>query len=162
MSNVAISAAFPSERHYEALKAKGFEGRIDVRDLWHWHAYDYGWRRVMLQTRDDNSPIDPKREWFDASLAAEAEIFYAKKFDRRAPNLSTSKAPPTPEQIAHVERCAQQIIANIAAFADRNRNTFGSAKVDLRDAIQRTHEALGVTATETGRDDGHEEAGGMG
>jgi hypothetical protein len=76
---------FPSEGHYQELRAKGFEGRIANQDLWAWHAYDYGWRRVILQRRDDNSPIDPDKRWFDASLAAAAEVLYCRKFGKRIP-----------------------------------------------------------------------------
>jgi hypothetical protein len=84
---MAIDDRFPSEAHYAELRAKGYAGRIGDEDLWAWHAYDYGWRRVMLQTRDDNSPIDPDRAWYDAKFAAEAEIFYARKLNRRAPPI---------------------------------------------------------------------------
>jgi hypothetical protein len=76
---------FPSEGHYQELKAKGFEGRIADEDLWAWHAYDYGWRRVILRCRDDNSPIDPDKRWFDGRLAAEAEVFCCCKFGKRIP-----------------------------------------------------------------------------
>jgi hypothetical protein len=77
----ACGAEFPSETHYKWLKEKGFNGRREEQDLLHWHAYDYGCRRIILRTRDDNSPIDSDRRWFDAKLAAIAEIFYARKFN---------------------------------------------------------------------------------
>jgi hypothetical protein len=83
-------ADFPSETHYKWLKEKGFDGRQAEQDLWESHAYDYGWRRIILRTRDDNSPIDPDRRWFDEKLAALAEIFYARKFKRQeAPRRKT-------------------------------------------------------------------------
>jgi hypothetical protein len=87
----AVDSRFPSEKHFDELKAKGFDGRRSDEDLWAWHAYDYGWRRIILQTRDDNSPIDPGRVWFNVKFAAEAEIFYARKFNKRAPDLGKAR-----------------------------------------------------------------------
>jgi hypothetical protein len=65
---------FPSQEHYEELKAKGFNGRVSDEDKRAWHAYDYGWRRVMLGRREDISPLDPGRQQFNADLADQAEL----------------------------------------------------------------------------------------
>ena len=45
-------------------------------ERWHWHAYDYGWRRVALGDVTDVSPIDPQRVWFDADLVEVAERYW--------------------------------------------------------------------------------------
>jgi len=139
---------FPSEKHYEQLKAKGFEGRVLDADLWWWHAYDYGWRRIILQTRADNSPIDLGRAWRDPQLAANAEVFYAEKFGKKAPDIETHRPPPTPEQIDHVERCRELFIANVQAYLKRNRAAWGEVHDETRTALKRAHEALGVTVQE--------------
>jgi hypothetical protein len=75
---------FPSETHYNQLKAKGFEGRVLDTDLWPWMAYNYAWRRVLLNASDDRFPLDPSGDWFNAALVAQAEAFYAKKFNGRS------------------------------------------------------------------------------
>jgi hypothetical protein len=149
-------ARFPSEAHYENLKTKGFADRVVDEDLWAWHAYDYGWRRIMLQTRDDNSPIDPQRQWFDAEMATKAELFYSTKFHRKCPPL-VSAAPPQhsprpPEELAYVEDRMREIRANVAMFEARNRAAMkvaGAGELESdRGALQRVREELGVTATE--------------
>jgi hypothetical protein len=141
-------ARFPSEEHYETLKDKGFDGRVIDEDLWAWHAYTYGWRRVMLQTRDDALPIDEGKHWFSAELAAQAEAFYCKKFRKPAPPLESATQQArerTPEELAYVENCMRKIRANLSAFQHRNRYVMED---DDRDALQRVREELGVTATE--------------
>jgi hypothetical protein len=71
---------FPSDEHRDELSKKGFKGRTSDQDLFWWHAYDYGWRRVVLQDRQDGSPIDPRRKWFNTDLAAEAEQYWSRKY----------------------------------------------------------------------------------
>ena len=142
-------AGFASAEHRDALVAKlRTDSLVMDEDLWAWHAYNYGWRRVMLQTRDDVLAIDPGRHWYDAALAAEAEIFYCRKFHKQAPPIGKpqQRGERTPEEVAHVERCVQQIIAMMAAFDARNRAVWGPRQDD-RDALRRVREALGVTAT---------------
>jgi hypothetical protein len=77
---------FPSETHYNRLKAQGFERRVLDVDLWAWMAYGYAWRRVWLQGGDDDVlPLDEGTQWFNASLVAQAQAFFhAKKFNRRS------------------------------------------------------------------------------
>jgi hypothetical protein len=150
-----LIARFPSEEHYEDLKSKGFEGHVIDEDLWAWHAYAYGWRRVMLQTRDDALPIDDGKHWFSAELAAQAEAFYSKKFRERAPPLESATQQGlerTPEELACVENCMREIRANLARFQHRNRSVMED---DHRGALQRVREELGVTATEVPDSDHH-------
>jgi hypothetical protein len=147
-----IIREFPSDVHYEQQKAKGFDARAGS-DLWQWHAYDYGWRRIMLQTRDDISPIDPQKKWFDPALAASAEIYYARKFKRPAPPLMQNalRQTPTPEEIERVECCAGLALSNIKQFGERNRRQFrlhGDPHVADREALRRYHESLGASSTE--------------
>jgi hypothetical protein len=148
---------FPSDKHYEELKKKGFDGRaLNTDDMYAWHAYDYGWRRIMLQTREDNSPIDPSKRWYDQAMAAECERFYSRKFYRRPPPLVSEerqqRRPRPPEELAYVENCIRQIRANLSTFAERNRAAMEASKAgeleDERDALRRVREELGVAATE--------------
>jgi hypothetical protein len=89
--------SFPSVEHKRMLKDLAATNRgLDISILTdecrrQWHAYDYGWRRVYLQTRDDISPIDHGRVWFDDNLAAEAEIFWCRVAGKKAPNLVDPK-----------------------------------------------------------------------
>jgi hypothetical protein len=46
-------------------------------ELWQWHAYHYGWRRVYLNNHERTSPVDPDGRWFDPSLAKQAERMFA-------------------------------------------------------------------------------------
>lgn len=52
---------------------EGGYGGLTDDELWHWHAYDYAWRRVFLTARQDKSPADPTGRWFNATLADHAE-----------------------------------------------------------------------------------------
>lgn len=57
------------------LRSEGYSGFTDA-ELWHWHAYDYGWRRVYLRDEKPISPIDDSGLWYDGTLAdAAAGIF---------------------------------------------------------------------------------------
>jgi hypothetical protein len=151
----------------------GFNARaLNPDDMYHWHAYGYGWRRIMLQTRDDRSPIDPDKQWYREELAAAAEWFYSRQFNGRPPPPLVSDAPRrprTPGELAHVENCMREIRKNLATFAERNRAALEAAKVGEleyeRDALRRVREGLGVAATEVtateadDNDDGDENGG---
>lgn len=161
---------FPSEAHYKLLADLGFAGRVgDAR--WHWHAYDYGWRRVFLANRNEFSPIDPEGVWFIATLADSAEEYYRRTNWRPKPR---SKITPAEEAEARGEHelaetfrqqdreraallarvrsgeanddeftalCLRQAAANGAIKARRHR----AASHDRdREAIARVREALGV------------------
>src|SRR5271170_3944129 len=71
---------FPSEDHRAALV-----GRKDLSDgeREQYHAYDYGWRRVMLSNFARTSPIDPEGAWFRPQPVEQAEAMYRQKFARR-------------------------------------------------------------------------------
>jgi hypothetical protein len=88
---LAPTGAFPSEAHRAHLRArleaaKWFFDRAftDAETRYQWHAYDYGWRRVVLGDRRRLSPIDEGGVWFDARLADEAEAMFRRKFGKRA------------------------------------------------------------------------------
>jgi hypothetical protein len=84
---------FPDLQHRLALKKvaqtkRGFDFDLLTEiQRKEWHAYDYGERRIYLQTRDDQIPTDPDKVWFDAELAAQAEIFWSKVSGKQAPPL---------------------------------------------------------------------------
>ncbi len=150
-------AKFPNDEHYKALSEKGFGGRTSDDDLWAWHAYTYGWRRIMLQTRDDISPIDVRHEWFNASFAAAAEIYWSQKLRIRAPDLAAAqRVDNSPDEIASMlarSAAARRYIADVVAsnVTSLSRHQ-AQRKVDSdrdRDAIRRVHEDLGVTANES-------------
>jgi hypothetical protein len=75
---------FPSDKHHDQLKAKGFNGRVLDTELWAWMSYNYAWRRVLLNAFDDRFPLDPSGDWFNAPLVAQAQAFYATKFNGRS------------------------------------------------------------------------------
>lgn len=97
------TAAFPSlvdrQALHQLLRTAGWNlerAFIDEQQRWFWHAYDYGWRRVVMGDNRKFSPIDPDKgdgagKWYDASLAAVAEKFYRTKLNKPAP-----KAYPQP------------------------------------------------------------------
>jgi hypothetical protein len=107
-----IDRNFPTKEHWESVKKKVSEHlTLTDPEMRAWQNYNYGWRRVMLQTRDDQLPTDPERKWFNAELAARAEIFFSKLFNRRAPDLPGEAPASKParvesprEEIARVYR----------------------------------------------------------
>src|SRR5215471_20165441 len=47
----------------------------DIRsdaDKWRYYAEDYAWRIIRLYDEERSSPIDPKGEWYDETLVADA------------------------------------------------------------------------------------------
>jgi len=108
-----------------ATTATGIDVRLltdDARRFW--HGYDYGWRRIALQNREDKSPIDPDKAWFNAELAARAEIFWSKELGIRAPDLPTPHQHPTADDIAHVAQCCREIRANLNTFLENTGEPF--------------------------------------
>lgn len=78
-------SAFPSKTDLKALRQKfrpsGYESSGSTRnlsedELWRWHAYDYGFRSIILGDKNTRSPIDPTGQWFDKHLVWSAEGFY--------------------------------------------------------------------------------------
>ena len=78
----AIGGTFPSPTHHAHLRQSARSRRLADDELWHWHAYDYGWRRVMLGDTRQTSPIDPQGSWWDAPLVARATAFWRSRDDR--------------------------------------------------------------------------------
>lgn len=58
---------------------------LSTEERWHWHAYDYGWRRVIKSDRQPVSPIDPDGDWYDAALAQAAELYWRRRFNKPTP-----------------------------------------------------------------------------
>ena len=77
---------YPSQDHYQALRRQlrsdGY-GSFSTAQLWHWHGYDYGWRRAYLHENQDTSPIDTGGQWFDPELATAAENFFRTKIGNK-------------------------------------------------------------------------------
>lgn len=77
---------FPSREHHAALRQRFRQDGTKIfssDDRFHWHAYDYGWRRVMLGDQRHISPIDPTGEWFNEFLANGAEAFWRAKMGKQ-------------------------------------------------------------------------------
>jgi hypothetical protein len=45
-------------------------------ELWQYHAYDYGLRRVLQNDFSRVSPIDRNGRWFDEALVLDAEDLF--------------------------------------------------------------------------------------
>lgn len=81
---------FPSEGNHNRLRRslmdhKGSMESFTDLECWWWHAYDYGWRRVMLGERNHQSPIDPDGDWCNTLLVDQAEVFWRAKTHRNPP-----------------------------------------------------------------------------
>lgn len=72
-------ALFPSLEHYQSIRKKLRESGYSVftRDeLWYYHSYDYGWRRVFLNQPAETSPIDEDGTWFNSLMVDRAEVMF--------------------------------------------------------------------------------------
>jgi hypothetical protein len=78
--------AFPSREHHAALcekvKAQAALSDAERRD---WHAYVYGWRRVLLCNSERFSPVDPSGQYFHASRVGLAEGFFRLQYQPPRP-----------------------------------------------------------------------------
>ena len=104
MTAALTVTAFPSNTHLADLRQRLKDGKfqwnvLTESDLWHYHAYDYGFRRVMLNDFSQDYPLDPHGRWFSALLAEAAEDFYRRKLKRPKPLYSSDPVRP-----ADVER----------------------------------------------------------
>lgn len=85
MTTAQTSGNFPSDADLKALRLRfrqgGSKGLDDV-EIWNWHAYVYGLRRVALGIFDEVSPLDPDGEWYARDLAEAAERFYRASMGR--------------------------------------------------------------------------------
>lgn len=96
-----------------------------TEERWFYHAYDYGWRRVVLFDSSDQSHIDPDKLWFDARLAAQAEAMWRKHFRRPAP---LRQAPPSSAEVAAVTALASKARANVRDWAAHGRTAMRGPK----------------------------------
>lgn len=64
-------------------------------DRYRYHAYNYGWQRVMLGRMEPVEPLDPNGDWFIASMAERAEEYHRQKMRMRP--KSRYKSPPFQE-----------------------------------------------------------------
>ncbi len=83
---------FPTEADRAALSLKmtndGYSA-LTESELWSFHAYDYGWRRVFLTNRGTVSPIDPDGRWYNSRAADESEqMFIAERHKRTEPRIT--------------------------------------------------------------------------
>jgi len=145
-------AKFPSDENLKHLRQKLRDGNFSLNALtdeerWYYYAYDYGFRRVKLRTRDDMLPTDLDHDWRDQRLAVMAEAFYSRKLGLPRPDLGPAgfKPEPTPEEVAHVERCVRQILGNIGRWDRRNRAVFAGPRPLL--TPEEYQRELGVSAT---------------
>lgn len=111
-----------------------------TEERWFYHAYDYGWRRVVLFDSSDQSHIDPDKLWFDARLAAQAEAMWRKHFRRPAP---MRRAALSPEEIAAVSALGEKARENIRILAAQGRTAMRGTK---QNALADMQTALGVSS----------------
>lgn len=80
---------FPSKTHLahlrHACRTAGLTSLSD-EDRWFWHAYVYGFRRAILESKTLTSPIDTLGRWYDENLATAAEHWY-RSHSRVEPNI---------------------------------------------------------------------------
>lgn len=148
-----MDTTFPSKEHRKALRQpflktgkKSSTINLDLLaepDRWLWHAYDYGWRRVMVDDWEESSPIDSDGMWFDLRLANVAEGFWRRVLNKPLP---VKHPPPTADEIADAERLCDEARASLDAWARRNKRAF-AAKRDI-DPIKRVRDAMGVRVAE--------------
>lgn len=109
-------------------------------DLWRYHAYAYGFRRVVINNFDRQYPRDELGEWFNHDMAAKAERWYRAKLgkpERRrfAPPLGQDTIRPNCNEIPateltdaereyfkpHIDQLAAEAGANLAAIVARGK-----------------------------------------
>ena len=146
---------FPSdENHKDLRRLSRKDGRhdstlnldlLDEADRWHFHAYDYAWRRVVLNDQADQSPLDPwPRSWFDEHSVRIAELYWRRRLNIPSPDETGYRAVPrSDEDIEWATRATNRARAAIEASTARNRAAFRLP----RDAkLEREKTALGVGA----------------
>jgi hypothetical protein len=140
-----------------------FTDALTDEEIWFYYAYDYGFHRVKFQTRDDVIGNDLDKRWYNADLAAAAEMYYCRLLGLHPPDIGQAiHREHSDEEIAKVERASRLACRHIAKWADRNKRAFAapkpvsaeaygvSAKLKAEwqddDAIRRNAQALGLTA----------------
>jgi hypothetical protein len=160
---------FPSDEHLKNLRQRLTNGKFELttvftdQETWFYYAYDYGFRRVKFQTRDDVIGNDLDKRWYNADMAAAAEIYYSRKLGFKPPDIEPSiYREHSDEEISKVGRAVRIACQNIAKWADRSKRAFAvpkpvsaeaygvSAKPKAEwqddDAIRRNAQALGLTS----------------
>lgn len=82
IGNTATAEIPESERGYSSLTEE---------ERWHYHAYDYAWRRIFLENPNPTSPIDTTGKWYNPRLVDDAEQMLASHF-RRKPQAKITPA----------------------------------------------------------------------
>lgn len=118
---------------------------MDPYDRAHLHAYDYAWRRVVLNEREPSSPIDPDGKYANPTMVASAVRMWRAKLNKPEPAART--ADPSPDDIAYVEVACNQIRANLASWAKRNAQAFNGTR---RPSWTPGYDDLGFVADEPG------------
>jgi hypothetical protein len=142
---------FPSEDHRRSLVDKvkaGGVAALDDLELRQFHGYRYAWRRVRLGDFTQKYGADPRGDWFDGYFVNKAVEFYTDGKYLRPPT-SEKRAPPSAEDIAHIEEGCRRLNANRGAFEERNRAAFAPAPADDAAALAKAQRELGITVTET-------------
>lgn len=70
---------FPSLRDQTVLRQRLHDlgySNLATEDKWHHHAYDYAFRRRVLNDWQESSPIDIQGLWFNLGLAESATEYY--------------------------------------------------------------------------------------
>lgn len=126
---------------------KRSEKKLSNAETWQYHAYNYGWLRVIIN--EDHSQIDPQRLWFNDGLVRQSEAMWRKFFNKPLPR---PHAPvPSADDVAHAEvvanRARSEIQAEIAKFkrkhaGDRPQHRYVTDKADIAE-LQRK---LGIVA----------------
>lgn len=99
--NLITAFQFPNLLHRNRLLQRCKDEQYTLltdEERWHYHAYDYGWRRIYLNSRNDRSPIDKKGAWFNSALADDAEKMF---------RSVTGKDKPRPPENARVREAAE-------------------------------------------------------
>lgn len=106
-----MTAVFPSLEHRaELVTARKGYGVTDGEKE-QYHAYAYGFRRVMFGNFARTSPIDPAGEWFRPQRVEQAEAMYRAKFARPKPPATLFDPRPTAsrEEVAEWERQRREL-----------------------------------------------------
>lgn len=165
----STAVSFPSLEHYQLIRKKlrdsGYAA-FTRDDVWYYHAYDYGWRRVFLNQRNEVSPIDEDGQWFNGLMVDRTEqVFQNRKDAGRKAIAAARDADMIREGRDILNRWAQaQGHADIDAYADAKGIHWSDAYAEYARSLatsapppvwgfQSPAAALGVTAREWSPDE---------
>ena len=147
--------AFPSREHDDALCEK-VKRRVELTEAEtrDYHAYVYGWRRVVLCNDQRFSPVDPSGKHFNASRVGLAEGLFRQQYQpprrRWKPPLHDDNphfaaqwrelarlraritrdwlpdGSPSPEAIAYVEAACRFAEVYLRHWGERNRQAMAA------------------------------------